>query len=109
MKKIIKQFQVWVVEFDPSVGSEIQKTRPAVIVSNNSMNNNLHTVIVAPLTSTIKEYPSRIDIVFKNKMGQVALDQVKCVDKQRLRKKLGAIALEETEDIINVLRIIFDR
>lgn len=107
MVKPIKQFEVWIVEFDPAVGSEIKKSRPAVVVSNNILNDLYATVIVAPLTSTFRNYPSRPDTDFEGKGGQIALDQLKCVDKERLKKKIGTIDKSERIDLIEILSFIF--
>lgn len=107
MVKSIKQFDVWVVEFDPSVGSEIRKSRPAVVVSNNIINDLYATVIVVPLTTTLRNYPSRIDTEFGNKNGQIAIDQLKCFDKTRLKKKIGTISKSERNDIIEMLSFVF--
>ncbi|HEY5463764.1 MAG TPA: type II toxin-antitoxin system PemK/MazF family toxin [Hanamia sp.] len=107
MIKTIKQFEVWVVEFDPAVGSEIKKSRPVVIVSNNIINDLYATVIVAPLTSTLRNYPSRIDTDFGNNGGQIAVDQLKCFDKARLKKKIGIISRIERNDLIEMLSYIF--
>src|SRR5665647_986026 len=105
--KTIKQFEVWVVEFDPAVGSEIKKSRPAVVVSNNITNDLYATVIVAPLTSTFRNYPSRIETGFEEKGGQIAVDQIKCFDKTRLKKKIGVITKAESDDLIEMLSFIF--
>lgn len=107
MVKAIKQFDVWLVQFDPAVGSAIKKSRPAVIVSNNIINDLYATVIVAPLTGAIRDYPSRIDTNFDNKSGQIAIDQLKCFDKGRLKKKLGSLTKAENDDILDILSFIF--
>ena len=107
MVKSIKQFDVWVVEFDPAVGPEIKKSMPAVVVSNNIINDLYATVIVAPLTSTLRNYPSRIDTDFGDKGGQIAVDQLKCFDKTRLKKKIGTIIKSERNDLIEMLSFIF--
>jgi mRNA interferase MazF len=107
MVKTIKQFEVWVVEFDPALGSEIKKSRPAVVVSNNIINDLYATVIVAPLTSTFRNYPSRIDTNFGDKGGQIAVDQLKCFDKTRLKKKIGTITQVERDDLLDMLSFIF--
>jgi mRNA interferase MazF len=86
----IKQFDVYLVSLDPAQGSEIRKTRPCVIISPNEINDNLATVIIAPLTSVIRKYPTRIDCTLNSVNGQVALDQLRTVDKLRLKKKLGS-------------------
>src|SRR5450755_3120085 len=100
----IKQFDVWLVNLDPTVGSEIKKTRPGVIVSPNVLNKYLQTVIVAPLTHTIKSYPSRIASDFKGQEGEIVLDQIRAVDKIRLVKKLGVINAQASLEIKKVLQ-----
>ncbi|MDQ6764022.1 MAG: type II toxin-antitoxin system PemK/MazF family toxin [Bacteroidota bacterium] len=107
MVKTIKQFDIWIVEFDPAVGSEIKKSRPAVVVSNNIINELYATVIVAPLTTTFRNYPSRIDTDFGKKDGQIAVDQLKCFDKARLKKKIGVISTIERSELIEMLTFIF--
>lgn len=109
MVKSFLQFDVWIIAFDPSVGAEITKSRPAVILSNNVVNELYQTVIVAPLTTAVKDYPTRIDTSFEGKGGQVALDQLKCFDKSRLKKKIGEISDGERQDLIDVLSLIFKR
>ena len=107
MIKTIRQFEVWVMEFDPAVGSEIKRLWPAVVVSNNIINDLYATVVVAPLTSTLRNYPSRIDTGFGEKGGQIAVDQLKCFDKARLKKKIGFISKAERGDLIEMLSYIF--
>ena len=107
MVKKIKQFEVWIVEFDPAVGTEIKKSRPAVIVSNNIINDLYATVIVAPLTSTIRDFPTRVDTGFENKGGQIAVDQLKCFDKTRLKKRIGSISKSEQNDLLEMLSFVF--
>lgn len=105
---VVRQFEVYLVALDPTKGSEIQKTRPCVVVSPNEMNNFLNTVFVVPLTSTIKAYPTRVNCTFENKQGQVAIDQLRAVDKVRLVKKLGAFKDKAfTEEVMNILKEIF--
>ena len=88
---MVKRFEVYWVNLDPTIGSEIAKSRPAVVISGDEMNEGLNTVIVAPLTSTRKDYPTRIDINFSDKNGQVVLDQIRTVDKQRLVNLAGTL------------------
>lgn len=83
--------QVWVVDLDPTVGSGIQKPRPCVIISPNEMNKYLRTVIVAPMTTAERNYPVRVKAMFGGKRGQVALDQIRSVDKSRLVQHLGEL------------------
>lgn len=84
--------EVWLVSLDPTVGSEIRKTRPCVVVSPDVMNRHLRTVMIAPMTSAERPYPTRVPVMFQGKRGQVALDQIRAADRQRLIKKLGIIS-----------------
>jgi mRNA interferase MazF len=84
--------EVWLIALDPTTGSEISKTRPCLVVSPDEMNRHLATVIVVPLTTTFRAWPTRIDLRFQGKHGQAALDQVRAVDKARLVKRLGSIS-----------------
>ena len=87
----VRRFDIFLVSLDPTVGSEIKKTRPCVVVSPDEMNRHIRTVIVAPLTSKTNDYPSRIPLTFHGTKGQVVLDQIRTVDKTRLVKKLGSL------------------
>ena len=87
----MKQFDVYRVNLDPTVGSEIRKSRPCVIVSPDEMNRHIRTVIVAPLTSKGRSYPTRVECEFQEKKGQVVLDQIRTVDKRRLAKRMGKL------------------
>jgi mRNA interferase MazF len=91
------------------IGSEIHKTRPGVVVSPDELNRHLRTVIVAPMTTTFHDYPSRVQTRFQGKAGQVAIDQLRAVDKIRLVKKLGAISASTAEAISEVLVELFSR
>ncbi|HSJ23178.1 MAG TPA: type II toxin-antitoxin system PemK/MazF family toxin [Longimicrobiales bacterium] len=86
---VVSRFDVFLVNLDPTVGSDIRKTRPCVVISPDEMNRFIRTVIVAPLTSKGRRYPTRVDCRFDKKDGQVVLDQIRTVDKARLIKKLG--------------------
>lgn len=86
----VKRFEVYLVILDPTIGSEIQKTRPCLIVSPNELDRYAATVIVAPMTSQTKSYPTRVPCHFQDKAGQVVIDQLRTVDKVRLAKRLGA-------------------
>jgi mRNA interferase MazF len=88
---VVKRFEVYLVNLDPTVGSEIKKTRPCVIVSPDEMNRHIATVIVAPMTTKGRNYPTRVECAFEGKSGQVVLDQLRTVDKKRLVKKMGRI------------------
>jgi mRNA interferase MazF len=88
---VAKRFDVFLVSLDPTVGSEIKKTRPCVIISPDEMNRYIQTVVIAPMTSSGSDYPSRIPVTFQGKKGRIVLDQIRTVDKARLVKKLGSI------------------
>jgi len=88
---IPRRFDVHLIALDPARGSEIRKTRPCVVVSPDEMNRHLRTAIVAPMTSTVKGYPSRIPLSFGGNSGEVALDQLRTVDRERLVKRLGVV------------------
>jgi mRNA interferase MazF len=108
MDMVVKQFEVYLVALDPTKGSEIQKTQPCVIISPNEMNGFLNTVFIIPLTSTKKAYPTRVNCTFENKEGQVAIDQMRAVDKVRLIKKLGSFKDRAfMEQVLNLLKEIF--
>lgn len=88
---MVGQYEVFWVNLDPTIGHEIKKTRPCVIVSPNELNSGLRTVLAAPLTSTQKNYPFRLTCVIDGKKGSVALDQTRCIDQTRLIKKMGEL------------------
>ena len=103
----MKQFDVYLVTLDPTIGAEMKKTRPAVIVSPDPMNKNLQTVIVAPLTHTSKHYPSRVPTKFGDQDGEVVLDQLRTVDKKRLIKNQGILDFATASNIKAVLKAMF--
>src|ERR1700693_2966619 len=84
--------EVWLISLDPVLESEIRKTRPCLIISPDEMNRYLRTVIVAPMTTTERPSPTRVGVMFQSKRGQVALDQLRAVDRQRLVRKLGSVS-----------------
>lgn len=88
---VIRRFDVWLVNLDPTIGSEIRKTRPALIVSPDEMNGAISTLIIAPMTTKGRDYPTRVPCIFQGKSGQVVLDQLRTVDRVRLVKKLGVV------------------
>ncbi len=103
----MNQFDVYTVDLNPTQGSEMKKIRPAVIISPNVMNRNLNTVIIAPLTHTIKGYPSRVPSQFGGDPGEIALDQLRAVDKTRLKQKQGRVDGSTTANIKAVLTTMF--
>ena len=100
---VIERFDVYLVPLDPAVGAEMRKARPCAVVSPAELNESLLTVIIAPLTTVIRPYPFRVDTAFAGKRGQVALDQVRAVDKRRLGKRLGRLDQATAGRVIKVL------
>jgi len=103
----VKRFEVHLISLDPTKGSEIKKTRPCLIISPNEMNKHIKTVIIAPMTSTIKNYPTRVTTTFQGKKGQIVLDQIRTVDKSRLIKSLGTISSSAEEKVLSTLQEMF--
>ena len=100
----IKRYTVWLVNLDPTVGSEIKKTRPAVVISPDWLNIRLRTVIIAPMTTKIRNWSTRVRVNFLGKEGEIVLDQIRTIDKRRLVKYLGEIDEETAKEIKEVLR-----
>lgn len=107
MGVVIKRFEIWLVDLEPVGGSEINKTRPCIVISPDVANKYLNTVMVAAMTTTVKEYPTRINCLFRRKKGQVVLDQIRTVDKVRLTKKMGTMDDETNKKICEVLVELF--
>ncbi|MEX2119410.1 MAG: type II toxin-antitoxin system PemK/MazF family toxin [Pirellulales bacterium] len=103
----VNRFEVYLVSLDPTIGSEITKTRPCLIVSPNDMNHSIRTVIVAPMTTRARRYPSRVSCRFKGTSGQVVLDQIRTVDRSRLIKRLGRLDNKASVNVLDVLRQMF--
>ena len=100
----LKQYQVVLVNLDPTVGSEMQKTRPCVILSPNEMNKHLQTIVIAPMTSSSKPYPTRIEIKHNKTKEWIVLDQIRTVDQQRILKLLGELTEQEVTKTKSVLK-----
>lgn len=98
-----QQYEVYWVNLDPTLGSEIQKTRPCVVVSPDSMNRHLRTLIIAPLTRTSKAYPSRVRVQIEQQVAWVVLDQLRSIDRQRLGHSMGFLKTKEVNQIKSVL------
>lgn len=103
------RFEVWLVNLDPTLGAEIRKTRPALVVSPDEMNRHLRTAIVAPMTTTTRGWPSRVAVRFQGRTGEVALDQLRAVDRARLVQRIGAVGEAEAEAVATVLAAMFAR
>lgn len=108
MDMVVNRFDVFYVNIDPTLGSEIKKTRPCVNFSTDEMNRALKTIIVAPLTSTMRKYPTRIDCVVQRKKGQIALDQIRIIDKERLLdNRIAVIGTREKSKGLTKLKEFF--
>lgn len=104
---VVKRFEVYLVNLDPTVGSEIQKTRPCLVISPDVMNRYIATVIVAPMTTKGRPYPTRVECYFQGKDGQIVLDQIRTVDKARLVRRLGSLDPQTQSEVLAVLAELF--
>jgi mRNA interferase MazF len=107
--RIPRRNEVWLVSLDPTHGAEIKKTRPCLVVSPDEMNQYLQTVIVAPMTTTIRPYPTRIPVRFQGKSGQAALDQLRAIDRERMVRRLGTAPANASQQASDVLLEMFSR
>ena len=104
---MVNQFDVYLVALDSTLGSEIKKTRPCLVISPNEMNKSLNTVLIAPMTTALRKYPTRVKTTFQSKKGDIALDQLRSIDKNRLVKRLGAIHHSAANKVLGVLQEMF--
>jgi mRNA interferase MazF len=109
MGVVVQRFDVWLVTLDPTVGSEIKKTRPGLVVSPDELNAHIATVIIAPMTTKGRDYPTRVPCTFQGKSGQVVLDQLRTVDKSRLVKRLGRLDTAASDAVLDTLAELFER
>ncbi|MEA5574911.1 type II toxin-antitoxin system PemK/MazF family toxin [Anabaena sp. UHCC 0451] len=107
MAMVVNRFDVFLVNLNPTIGSEIKKTRPCLIISPHEINHHLSTVIVAPMTTKGQPYPTRVTCQFQGKEGQIVLDQIRTIDKTRLIKLLGQITIEEQKAVLDILAEMF--
>lgn len=103
----VKRFSVALIRLDPTLGSEIKKTRPCLIISPDEMNAHLNTLIVAPMTTATKPYPTRVNCTFKETSGQIVLDQIRTIDRKRIVKVLGTIDRKSQTKTLAVLAAMF--
>lgn len=103
----VNRFEVYLVNLDPTIGSEIKKTRPCLIISPDEMNHNIRTVIVAPMTTKGRNYPTRVSCRFQNKNAQIVLDQIRTIDKERLVKRMGKLDHRSADKVIFVIAEMF--
>ena len=106
---VTSRFDVFLISLDPTRGSEIRKTRPCLVISPNEMNVHIRTVIVAPMTTKGRSYPTRVSCTFQGKRGQVILDQIRTVDTSRLVRRLGTISKATQTKVLDTLQEIFAR
>ena len=103
----VKQYQIILVNLDPTIGSEIKKTRPCVIISPDEMNRHLRTVVIAPMTTQSKNYPTRIEVKHTTKSGWIVIDQIHTIDKRRIIKILGTLTATKINEVKSVLKETF--
>jgi len=103
----LKQYQIVLVNLDLTIGSEIKKTRPCVIISPDEMNKYLRTIIVAPMTTNSRKYPTRIEVKHDRKIGWIVIDQIRTIDKQRIIKILGSLSKPEIKELKSVIKEAF--
>jgi mRNA interferase MazF len=101
--------EIWLVSLDPTQGSEMRKTRPCLVISPDEMNRHLRTILIAPMTTAERPYPTRVSLVFQGKHGQVALDQIRAVDRQRLVRRIGKASSTTAHAVSAVLIEMFAR
>ncbi|MBW6473771.1 MAG: type II toxin-antitoxin system PemK/MazF family toxin [Anaerolineaceae bacterium] len=107
MDMVIKRFEVYLINLDPTIGKEIKKTRPCLIISPDEMNKYISTIIIAPMTTKGRNYPTRIPCQFDGKDGQIVLDQIRTVDKIRIIRKLGKINTSTQKEVLTALTELF--
>lgn len=100
---IIKQYHIYLINLDPTIGHEIKKTRPCIVISPDEMNNNISTIIIAPMTTKSHSYPTRVQLKFQNKTGYIVLDQIRTIDKRRIIRELGTVNKSIIKKIKSVL------
>ena len=104
----MKRYEIYWVDLDPTKGSEMRKTRPCVIITPNELNEHLNTVVVAPLTSKVRgHYPFRLNVCIAGKGGQIAIDQVRTIDKLRLKERISTLSEEDAERLRELLNEMF--
>ncbi|MEE9148614.1 MAG: type II toxin-antitoxin system PemK/MazF family toxin [Candidatus Tectomicrobia bacterium] len=104
---VVKRFDVYLVNLDPTLGHEIEKTRPSLIISPDEMNRHIGTVMIAPMTTKGRDYPTRVPVTFQKKNGQIVLDHIRTVDKRRLIQQLGKIDQRTAAKVLQVLSEMF--
>lgn len=101
---MVKQYEIYWIVLDPTLGSEINKIRPCLVISPDDSNKYLNTVLIAPVTSTIRNFPMRVNLTLENRNGQIALDQIRCVDKVRIKNRIDTLKSKEVKKIKILLK-----
>jgi mRNA interferase MazF len=104
---VIERFQIFLVQLDPATGAETAKTRPCVVLSPDELNRAISTVIIAPMTTVCRGWPTRVTVTFQGKTGEIAVDQLRAVDKTRLVKRLGKLGSASTHILLDTLGELF--
>ena len=104
---VVKRFDVYLINLDPTIGKEIKKTRPCLVISPNELNQHIQTVIIAPMTTKARQYPTRVMCLFQGKQGQIVLDQIRTVDQVRLITRLGKTDAKTQAEVLRVLGELF--
>lgn len=107
MDLVVSRFEVYLVNLDPTVGREIRKTRPGLVISPDEMNHTIETIIIAPMTTKGRAYPTRVPVTFQGEKGYIVLDQIRTVDKKRLVRRLGRISPATAQKVLSVLSETF--
>lgn len=100
----LTQYQILLVNLDPTIGSEIKKTRPCVVISPDEMNKYLKTIVIAPMTTRSRKYPTRVEVKHENKIGWIVLDQLRTIDKRRIIKPLGRLSVPEIKEVKSIIK-----
>ena len=100
---MVERYGIYWINLDPTVGKEMKKTRPCIVLSPNEANRHMNTVIIAPITSTIRNYPMRLNLTLKGKKGQIACDQMRCVDVQRIGSKIQSLPLGQQKKLRGII------
>jgi mRNA interferase MazF len=100
----VTQYQIILVNLDPTIGSEINKTRPCVVISPDEMNKYLRTIVIAPMTTSSKNFPTRVEVKHENKIGWIVLDQIRTIDRLRVVKTLGRLSKPEIKEVKSILK-----
>lgn len=103
----LKQYEIVLVNLDPTIGVEMKKTRPCVIISPNEINKHLQTIVIAPITSSTKPYPTRVELKNKTTNGWIVIDQIRSIDRKRIIKKLGELSMIETVRVKSIIKETF--